>query len=644
MPGNHHATNGNEGGEIVIEWTFAANDGGRDNGLNDPGVETFKGNFDRYLARELGQNSLDARDDHSKPVRLVFELIKFDRKDIPGIEYLQDAFIRSARFWEHDAKALTFFTRAETLARARTITLLRIGDYNTTGLLGDDKDKTLNWYNLIRCAGASSKYGGEGGSYGIGKKAPFAASHMRTVLYSTYNTDSKHAFIGVCDGATHVLPGRRGKAQGVGFLGNPKGATVRRKEEIPPQFLRTEHGTDVFILGFPAEESWEKDLVYSVLDNFWPAIHNGTLEVQVGSIKIDKNALPALLANYSVEDEFAAPLYYQAYTAATHTVPGKLPRLGEVKALLLTGDASLPKRVAMVRKTGMVIFTKAFRSIVPYCGVFECTNKTGNLILRDMEPPKHDTWDPNHPEKGKNKSTETEYVNFLRSAIASIAPAEDSNTIIIPGLARFLPDDEDTPEEDFASEESAKSEGERPAPLPGKIEPSKIDSRKRSMQPDEMKPEGAEDETEMGDGQGTGGGPGKGKGGAGGGAGAGGGGRDKGRGDPTSGGHGGVSSRPSVPIKYRSYCQDAAARTYVLAVTPEATEEKQAKLIVWTVGDDQKHVAEIKTAKIAGGGDVTIEKGGILGPLAMQTGVPLRLEITLRHPQRVAMEVSAHEA
>jgi hypothetical protein len=99
-----------------------------------------------------------------------------------------------------------------------------------------------------------------------------------------------------------------------------------------------------------------------------------------------------------------------------------------------------------------------------------------------------------------------------------------------------------------------------------------------------------------------------------------------------------------VPIKYRSYCQDAAARTYVLAVTPEATEEKQAKLIVWTVGDDQKHVAEIKTAKIAGGGDVTIEKGGILGPLAMQTGVPLRLEITLRHPQRVAMEVSAHEA
>jgi hypothetical protein len=46
-----------------MKWTFARNDGGRDGGFHDAGVETFRGDFDRYLARELIQNSLDARFD-----------------------------------------------------------------------------------------------------------------------------------------------------------------------------------------------------------------------------------------------------------------------------------------------------------------------------------------------------------------------------------------------------------------------------------------------------------------------------------------------------------------------------------------------------------------------------------------------------
>ncbi|MBK9054972.1 MAG: hypothetical protein IPL78_29950 [Chloroflexi bacterium] len=55
-----------------MKWTFAKNNGGRESGFHDAGVETFKGNFDRYLARELIQNSLDARLDPNKPVEVVF--------------------------------------------------------------------------------------------------------------------------------------------------------------------------------------------------------------------------------------------------------------------------------------------------------------------------------------------------------------------------------------------------------------------------------------------------------------------------------------------------------------------------------------------------------------------------------------------
>src|ERR1700722_3603753 len=121
-----------------MQWTFADNNGGRDSGFHDAGVETFKGNFDRYLARELIQNSLDARRDKTKPVRVTFDLFEIDRTDLPDIERLTATFVRCAEYWIHDAKAKKFFEIAERLARAKKIAALRISDFNTTGVCGSE--------------------------------------------------------------------------------------------------------------------------------------------------------------------------------------------------------------------------------------------------------------------------------------------------------------------------------------------------------------------------------------------------------------------------------------------------------------------------------------------------------------------------
>jgi len=156
----------------------------------------------------------------------------------------------------------------------------------------------------------------------------------------------------------------------------------------------------------------------------------------------------------------------------------------------------------------MVIWTRPFRSShAAYIGVFICRNKKGNEILREMEPPKHDIWDRDHPEKGANKAVENEYFGFLRECVGKLAPEDDSKVLNIPGLSRFLPDDDETPEEEFGSgsEKDAdenKTEGFNPNALPTKILPSKIDHKKRTMQPDEQNPEDGENETEGGEGDG----------------------------------------------------------------------------------------------------------------------------------------------
>ena len=70
-----------------------------------------------------------------------------DRDNVPGMDFLQDVFVRSGKFWSHAPKAKKFFNTSEKLAKAKKITVLKVGDYNTTGLKGDEDDKVGDWYN-----------------------------------------------------------------------------------------------------------------------------------------------------------------------------------------------------------------------------------------------------------------------------------------------------------------------------------------------------------------------------------------------------------------------------------------------------------------------------------------------------------------
>ena len=58
------------------KWFFPSTDHGAIEGFNNPGLAMFKGEPIRAMAREICQNSLDARKSNNKPVRLEFERYK----------------------------------------------------------------------------------------------------------------------------------------------------------------------------------------------------------------------------------------------------------------------------------------------------------------------------------------------------------------------------------------------------------------------------------------------------------------------------------------------------------------------------------------------------------------------------------------
>jgi len=629
-----------------MKWFFSKRMGGRDCGPNDSGIETFRGDFFRYLARELIQNSLDARHDPSKPVVVRFDHVNLPLAEFPDADTLASVIHRCREYFPKDKKAGKFFEAGEALLKKETIPCLRIGDFNTTGVRGGDAARDKEWYHLIRCSGSSSKGAGEGGSYGIGKNAPFAASDLRAVLYSTKNTDKEVAFQGVASLVTHQHP-EGGLAEAVGYLGGRDGASVRKAAEIPERFLRDKLGTDIWVMGFHVVKDWKAELLFSVLDNFWPAIHFRDLEVFVGDLRISFENLAAQLNAHAGKDDFTAHQYFKAFTGHTQHVGRDLPTLDRADLYLLAGDMDLGKRVAMIRSSGMVIEQRLFRSPMSFCGVFLCRSERGNRTLREMEPPRHDVWDPNHPDKGANKKTEAEFVSFIRECVRALTPADDSKSLSIPELGRFLPDDDESPEESFdqGGDEGSKMETADRRAKPQKLEGRRIDPSKRQLQPDDTKPGAGLDETEQpggdGSGGGTGGKPNDGTGGTGGG---GGGGKGKGDGAGGQGGPGGSHGKPPIPIFFRTFSRNPPAGVYVAVVTPKKDGSARAVIKVSEIGDDGAKIpAEIRSARTPNGQEQKVA-GNMIGPLAMPAGAALRLELVLATPAKVSMGVEAHEA
>src|SRR6201999_2640004 len=134
----------------------------------------------------------------------------------------------------------------------------------------------------------SDKNAGKLGSFGIGKHVPFACSDLRTVFYGTKDNQGNTAFQGVAKLVSH----RRDKkiiTQGTGYFGNKNGnQPVLSFDRVSPIFERKKVGADIYVMGFHPFEDWEGQIIKTVIESFFLAIHNSTLIVKVGKTTLNK--------------------------------------------------------------------------------------------------------------------------------------------------------------------------------------------------------------------------------------------------------------------------------------------------------------------------------------------------------------------
>ena len=619
----------------MIQWRFPSNDNGENRGINDSGVATFRGTPLKSLAREICQNSLDAA--REIPVRVDFNVFSIPTESVPGIDALKDAFQKCLEFWGTQKSITTkdFFNNAIEASKKDTCSFLRISDFNTIGLTGTREEINTNWINLTKSSGASDKKGTAGGSYGIGKYAPFACSEFSTVFYSTYNEDEEVAYQGV----SRLVTFRRDddeKTYGIGYYGNEKNTPEFSQLVIEPGFRRNagEFGTDIYIAGYKfANGDWQKDIIVSILDGFLGAIWNEKLIINVGDKELSKHTLKDLISIYRDELTAYTESYYNVLVSPeTHWIEEDFWGLGMIKLGLLVGDSESPRRVAMIRKTGMKIMDKDhLPGHAPCVGIMFIEGKKINEKLRVMENPEHTLW---QPERAKNPIVAKELLKslnrFIRTEIEKLISTGGGDEMDAVGVGNFLPDISDDPKD--KSKEEVISD--KVVEVEVKISPKRT---KAGEQPGDNKtddeaddigghkePEGNDVEWFHKDGHTVFPSP-----------------VDPQPAHIEDGGNVPRPSKKTVSLKkFVPVCIDKTKGEYVFMFVPNETTTN-GSIEVFLSAETQTYGAPIKSAMLIGGNQVTV-KGNTIDDIEFVKGQSIRMKVDLDYYELCAMEVKAY--
>ncbi len=464
------------------DWTFPQKQGGEWDSFNNPGIETFTANPFGHLAREVIQNSLDVPDVAPITVEFFYDTIK--KNELPGINTLSkvvDKCQKPAK--DEGSKSARFFANAKKVLAAPTIGVLSIHERNTKGMEGPCK-RGKPYYAYMKAAGQSVKtLATAGGSYGIGKFAPYAVSVLRTLFVSTVYKQG--------NGKQHLTQGKtilishRDKGsdrQGAGYWG-PADDSCPPIEgyhpDMPVWLARNSSatqpaknlGTSLHIVGFDARKNWDKILMVSVLENFFAAIWDSKLEVTIGDEEINKETIADLFDRVDLKNAVAdmtgqperftnAAAYLRALASKDNLTEDQQNRvLGHCRMHILLGE-DLPKKVVVLRN-GMVITDqldklKRFSDYKGFVGVVECISPKGNELLRSMEPPAHNDFEPERLAEPKDRKQARlalkHLAEFVRDCLKRHARDPVTEVTSIDELADYFADEDETKSSDRGEE------------------------------------------------------------------------------------------------------------------------------------------------------------------------------------------------
>lgn len=447
--------------ELNCEWHFETV--GRGNTGKDATSATFNQPY-YSIVRESIQNSLDAARYDDQPVIVSFSRIELDKKSFPNFFKLEDHLVQCHKYVAFDKNTQDWVTKMLSYIREHpSMMCLKISDSNTKGMSYKNGAVDSPFLNFVENIGLSSDKGsGSQGSFGFGKGAYFSLSPISTVLVSSVDIDGNPIFEGVTKITTHEdLWGN--KLSSTGFYDNKGSKPVRNAVDIPSPFRRYQTGTDFIIAGYQDDKVDEVQMIKSVLNNFWFAILDNKLVVDIFGKSINAGNIYAITKQYyDDESEPCSTSDYLEWNPLPYikcvknkdktdkkyrTFYYKGEVMGEMR-LHVYRNQDLPNRVVYCRKPRMIVYKQTKNKLSGYVAVFICENKRGDDLLKAIENQSHNEWNEINLKSNKYTVTECrtalrEIADFINRTLEGLNAQGNKKIAFFEGLEDYFSTGED---------------------------------------------------------------------------------------------------------------------------------------------------------------------------------------------------------
>lgn len=449
---------------MALKRRFPIGDGGKIRGCSSGDDELFKKLPYALFGREILQNSIDVVQSDEDPVRVVFEEFSILTSQIPGIEQYRQQVELCKEYFKFSPENLEFCERILEKINGSKIKILRISDFNTSGLRGIERAtlENNNFLAITKGTGVSIKPGiVSAGSKGVGKNAAINLSGIRMVFYVTNTIDGKKGTLGVSELITgyidkYAAANHGAYTQGSGYFENTENSLgvvdeimtfkndYNERDEKP--------GTDIYIMGFEAEEGWEKEVINSALDSFMAAFVRGKLEIEVNNIKINQNELESVVNSDAVLPKFKANIISQYRLlkglAGVHTYDIDTD-YGVLELLILPykkEEEYLATHVCtMIRHPLMKIKNFELGKNIQASAICVIGDDELGKKLRAIENPQHNDWEPKRIKDKSDRKEIVSVLNFIQDEINNYVMdclQLGSDSPLDPyGAGDFLPED-----------------------------------------------------------------------------------------------------------------------------------------------------------------------------------------------------------
>ncbi len=445
-------------------WEFGDGSSAPRNGLESSEMQLFKNTRYYSLAREICQNSIDAKLPNKKTAIVEIDLFEITPDEIKGINTFReelDKCINEVK--DRDVNSLTMLKEmSKEVNSSMYISCLKISDYNTTGLSNAySYDKNGGFFNITKGNGTTTKLSGStGGSKGLGKYSLFNTSKLNMVFYSTYNENGEKAYMGVTKLLSRTLNIDNRYTSGYGYYYDTKDSKpIRGSLALGNTRERTETGTDIYIIAPENSKTILKDMITSILDSYIYAINQEILIVKLNvsgnNIEISKKNLKNIVNNQNlINKKYYNSIMSQYIMMTDKDVFSKSINITSkdtiqvyIKDFTKDTNKYSTKKCAMIRYPYMKIMDIKIGSITDtFSAMCIIENNELNNVLKFLENPQHNSWDEKEYDNYPNKSIAYENIvirieKAINDYVDECLLHTDSEQIDVSGAGEYLPVD-----------------------------------------------------------------------------------------------------------------------------------------------------------------------------------------------------------